>query len=186
MNAWEALGLPTCLALESEEVEAAFRKASEGQHPDAGGQAGEFERLREARDFLKDDFRRLELWLQVQGVAVAHSGAVSDEVGAMFGRVNEVTSGVDDWLAKGQGVSSGLGKALWQKDGFAWKVRLEELTGELEQWQRRVVDEFPRWEKEFVEGQAEGVLSARAELGFLRKWKQQLQVRYGRLWEGLV
>ena len=186
MNAWEGLGLELRLALTAEDVEEAFRKASEGTHPDAGGEAGEFERLREDRDHLKDDFKRLELWLEVRGVALTHSGAVSDEVGAMFGRVNEVTAGVDAWLEKGEKVNSALGKALWQKEGFAWKIRLEELLGEVGEWQERVVGQFARLESQFSLEEPSACLAVRGELGFLRKWKQQLQVRYGRIWEGLI
>ena len=186
MNAWEELGLPVKLAIGAEEVEASFREVSQGAHPDAGGEAGEFERMREARDLLKDDFRRLDLWLEVKGIERAHSGAVSQEVGVMFGRVNEVTTGVDEWLQKGEGVTSGLGKALWQKEGFGWKARLEEVLSEVDVWQQRVVDEFSQLEglpASEVEGES---LAMRGELGFLRKWRLQLQARFGRLWEGLI
>lgn len=186
MNAWEVLGLPVCLAVSPDEVEQSFRAASEGQHPDAGGEAGQFERLREARDLLKDDYRRLDAWLEVQGVAREHSGEISAEVGAMFARVSELTTGVDGWLAKGAGVSSGLGKALWQKEGFAWKSRLEEMLDEVGEWQQRLVTDWERLQQQFAQGEVSAILLVRGELGFLRKWKQQLQQRYGRLWEGLV
>lgn len=182
MNAWDELGLPVSLVLTREEIEVAFRRKSEGAHPDSGGEVGHFEKVREARDLLRDDFRRLELWLDLKEVEREHSGAISEEVGSMFGRVSEVTSGVDMWLEKGAGVASGLGKALWQKEGFAWKSRLEELLEEVENWQERVVGRFSE-----LEGCDIGkILVIRGELGFLRKWRQQMQVRYGKLWEGLV
>ncbi|MGJ8723532.1 MAG: J domain-containing protein [Roseibacillus sp.] len=182
MNAWEELGLPVGLVVAPEEVEEAFRKKSEGAHPDSGGEVGEFERIREARDLLRDDFQRLELWLDLQGVERAHSGAISERVGAMFGRVSEATKGVDAWLEKGAGVSSSLGKAVWQKEGFGWKTRLEELLQEVNDWQEGVVGLFV----EIGEGEVDKALEVRGELGFLRKWKHQLQARYGKIWEGLV
>ena len=182
MNAWEELGLPVGLVLAPEEIEDAFRKKSEGAHPDSGGEAGEFERVREARDLLKDDFRRLELWLDLKGVERAHSGAISERVGAMFGKVSEATTGVDAWLEKGEGVTSSLGKAVWQKEGFGWKTRLEELLQEVGDWQASVVEMF----SEIGDGEVGRALELRGELGFLRKWKHQLQARYGKIWEGLV
>lgn len=186
MNAWEQLGLPVQLAVSADKIEEQFRAVSEGAHPDAGGEAGEFERLREARDLLKDDFRRLDHWLELKGVEVSHSGAVSEEIRTMFGRVNEVTTGVDTWLEKGGKVTSGLGKALWQKEGMEWKTRLEVLLDEVAEWQERVVATFFQLEADFSMGDAGNCLKARSEMGFLRKWKQQLQTRYGRIWEGLV
>ncbi|WP_411844663.1 hypothetical protein AAFN60_11555 [Roseibacillus persicicus] len=186
MNHWEVLGIPVQLAVASAEVEAAFRVASEGAHPDAGGERGQFERLREAYDGLRDDYQRLEQWLRVHEVAVAHSGAVSEEVGGMFARVSEVLAGVDDWLGKGGAVSSALGKALWQKEGFAWKSRVEELLQEVNDWQERVTASFSKLEEQARLGEFEEALRVRGELGFLRKWKAQLQSCYGKLWEGLV
>ena len=182
MNAWEELGLPVALVLAPEEIEDAFRRKSEGAHPDSGGEVGQFERIREARDLLRDDFRRLELWLDLKGVERAHSGAISERVGAMFARVSEATSGVDTWLEKGAGVTSSLGKAVWQKEGFGWKTRLEELLQEVGDWQTGVVGRFGEIDSDGLDK----ALVLRGELGFLRKWKYQLQGRYGKLWEGLV
>lgn len=183
MNAWEKLGLPVCLVLEQEVVEQKFRELGEGLHPDVGGEAGRFEELREARDLLRDDFRRLEAWLRNRGVEFAHSGGVSGEVGEMFVRVEEVNRGVDAWLQEGNEKSSGLGKALWQKEGVEWKGRVEALLQEVAEWQERVVAGFAELEEGFEEGKA---LAVRSELGFLRKWKAGLQGRFARLWEGLV
>ena len=182
MNAWKELGLPVELVLTLEDIEEAFRKQSEGAHPDSGGEVGEFERFREARDLLRDDFRRLELWLDLQGVERAHSGAISERVGTMFAKVSEATSGVDAWLEKGAGVTSSLGKAVWQKEGFGWKAQLEELLQEVGDWQSDVVERFC----EVGEDGVDRALELRGELGFLRKWKHQLQGRYGKIWEGLV
>ena len=183
MNAWQVLNLPICLVLEPEEVDRQFREASEGVHPDAGGEKGRFEELREARDLLRDDFRRLEAWLKVKGVEVEHSGEVSSKVGEMFMRVDEVNRGVDAWLLEGSGKSTGLGKALWQKEGFAWKIRVEELLQEVADWQDRVVAGFADIQQSVNIDKA---LKLRSEMGFLRKWKAGLQGRFGRLWEGLV
>lgn len=186
MNSWEVLGLPIRLDLSIEEVESAFRLASEGAHPDAGGEAGQFELLREARDGLRDDYQRLQRWLRAHQVEVAHSGMVSNEVGNMFGRVNELIVGVDGWLEKGDSITTTLGKALWQKEGFGWKARIEELLQLVTDWQERVTAVFPELEESAQAGDYEKALRVRGELGFLRKWRQQLQTRYGKLWEGLV
>ena len=182
MNAWEVLGLPVDLVLAPEVIEEAFREKGEGAHPDSGGEAGEFERVREARDLLRDDFRRLELWLDLKGVERAHSGVISERVGEMFAKVNEATMGVDGWLEKGTEVSSSLGKAVWQKEGFGWKTRVEGLLQEVGDWQAGVVERFCEIEGSSVDK----ALEFRGELGFLRKWKHQLQGRYGKIWEGLV
>lgn len=183
MNAWQKLGLPVCLSLEAENIEQCFRQASEGAHPDAGGEAGRFEELREARDVLRDDFRRLEAWLHFKEVELSHSGVVSPEAGEMFVKVNELTTGVDHWLAQGAAKSSGLGKALWQKEGFTWKARLEVLQEEVAEWYERTVADFAAVESNL---DFEKALLIRGELGFLRKWKASLQERFGKIWEGLV
>ena len=182
MNAWEELGLPVGLVLKPREIEEAFREKSEGAHPDSGGKAGEFERLREARDLLQDEFRRLELWLDLQGAERAHSGAISERVGTMFAKVSETTAGVDAWLEREAGVATSLGKAVWQKEGFGWKMRVEGLLQEVDDWRTGVVAQF----SEMSASKVERALELRGELGFLRKWKHQLQGRYGKIWEGLV
>ncbi|MDP0490858.1 MAG: hypothetical protein Q7Q71_07405 [Verrucomicrobiota bacterium JB023] len=183
MNAWEALGLKPRLALADGELEEKFRERMKGAHPDAGGGEGEFEAVQQARDLLADPGRRLEAWLKARGVEISHSGAVPPEVGEMFMRVGTATSGVDQWLEKGKATSSGLGKALWQKEGFQLKESVEQLIGEVEEWEERVTSRFALIEEQ---GDNEAALLARGELGFLRKWKAELRGRYGKLWEGLV
>lgn len=186
MNWWEALGLPVQLVLAEEEVEKAFQQKSAGAHPDAGGEQGEFECLREAHDGLRDDFRRLDAWLRFHGQEIAHSGVITPAVGEMFTRVSVVTGGIDEWLERQGQTSSGLGKALWQKEGFRWKQQLEDLLEELAEWQQRLQDEFTNAEQAGVVGDYEPALALRSELGFLRKWKLQLKERFGRIWQGLV
>lgn len=186
MSAWTELGLPLRLVLDPTEVESHFRERSATVHPDAGGSKGDFERLREARDLLTDRGRRLELWLRENGVELAHSGAISESVGVMFGRVGEVTAGVDAWSDEGKAVTSGLGKALWQKRGFTWKREVEELIVEIESWQNRLGEHFPEIEQQGAEGDFVRALEVRGELGFLRKWRRDLQARFGKIWEGLV
>lgn len=183
MNAWQTLGLPLSLSLSDEDLDAHFRAASEGAHPDAGGEGGRFEEVREARDRLKDDFLRLEAWLLEKGVTLSHSGAISPRVGEMFAQVDALTQGVDAWLEEGATKSSGLGKALWQKEGFAWKTRLDERLQTIAEWQQEAVAQFPDLE---AEEDFRKALIVRGELGFLRKWKASLQERFGKIWEGLV
>lgn len=186
MSAWSEFDLPLRLVLESNEVENKFRERSAIVHPDAGGAKGDFERLREARDLLLDSGRRLESWLREHGVELAHSGAISEDVSTMFGRVGEATAGVDAWSEEGKSVTSGLGKALWQKRGFAWKSQIEELIGEIEAWQERLGEHFGEIERQGTEGDFTLALQVRGELGFLRKWRRDLQARFGKIWEGLV
>ena len=186
MSAWDDLGFELKLVFSEGEVEERFRERSSGVHPDAGGDKGEFERLREARNLLLDEGKRLEFWLKEQDVEINHSGNISAAIGEMFGRVGEVTSGVDSWSERGASVSSGLGKALWQKEGFGWKTRVEGLIDEVETWQGQQVSQFPALEEQVRQGDFTEALQVRAELGFLRKWRSELQTRFGKIWEGLV
>lgn len=186
MSAWTELGLPLQLVLESSEIETQFRERSATVHPDAGGAKGDFERLRESRDLLLDNGKRLELWLREHEVELAHSEAISDAIGSMFGKVGEVTSGVDAWSLEGQSMTSGLGRALWQKRGFAWKTKVEQLIDEVEVWQEALGERFSEIEKAGLAGDFTAALEVRGELGFLRKWRRDLQARFGKIWEGLV
>lgn len=186
MSAWTELGLPLRLVLDPREIEGQFRQRSATVHPDAGGAKGDFERLRESRDLLLDNGKRLELWLREHKVELAHSGAISPAIGAMFGRVGEVTAGVDAWSQEGQTVTSGLGRALWQKRGFAWKKQVEKLIGEVETWQETLGERFSSIEEAALADDFAAALEVRSELGFLRKWRRDLQARFGKLWEGLV
>ena len=186
MSVWEELGFELRLVFAEGEVEERFRERSQGTHPDSGGEEGVFERLREARNDLLNDFKRLELWLKAHGIEVSHSGNISPEIGEMFGRVGEVTSGVDLWVERGVTVNSGLGKALWQKEGFSWKTRVEVLIDEVDVWQEKLVSKFPALEEGKAQDDFAQALQVRAELGFLRKWRSELQTRFGKIWEGLV
>ena len=76
MSAWEELGFELRLVFAEGEVEERFRERSQGAHPDSGGEEGVFERLREARNDLLNDFKRLELWLKAHGIEMSHSGNI--------------------------------------------------------------------------------------------------------------
>lgn len=185
-TAWDELALSPGLALSRETIEDAFRVASAGAHPDSGGASGAFERVREARDTLLDPTQRLTQWLLLYGVETAHSGTISDEVAAMFARVGEVTDGVDAWSTKSAGMTSGLGKALAQKEGFEWKARVEALQSEVADRQAALQESFGALERAAESGDFAKALLVRSELGFLRKWQRELQVRFGKIWEGLI
>jgi curved DNA-binding protein CbpA len=184
INFWDELSLPLRLDLTQNEIEAAFRDRSKASHPDAGGAQGDFERLREARNALLDSARRLELWLKIHDVELSHSGSIANEVAIMFARVGEVTAGVDAWSEKS--VASGLGKALWQKEGWAWKERVESLQTEIGEWRERLENDFKRLQANAENGEFAEAIQVRNELGFLRKWQSELQARFGKIWEGLV
>lgn len=183
---WDELALPARLQLSSSEIEEAFRKQSSEAHPDGGGAAGDFEKIREARNALLDPASRLTNWLQLHGIEPTHSGAISDEVAIMFTRVGEVTSGVDRWSEKCTTMTSGLGKALSQKEGFQWKEQVEALQEEVSVWQRKLEDRFPELALGAESNDFRQAVAIRNELGFLRKWQRELQVRFGKIWEGLI
>ncbi|MBK1834015.1 hypothetical protein [Roseibacillus ishigakijimensis] len=186
MNVWEALGLPVTLDLTAERIEDAFREASHGVHPDAGGQAGDFERLREARNDLLDECRRLELWLLLNEQKLGHVGRVPERVGEMFLKVNQLVEAVDQWMEEGSLKSSTLGRALWQKEGFRWKENVEALIAEVDAWHQEAVADFGRIEEEAGKQEFTRAIERRVDLGFLRRWRTQLQTRYARMWEQLI
>lgn len=185
-TSWDQLALPLRLDIAKEEIEGAFRERSAAAHPDGGGSAGEFEKIREARNALLEPASRLTQWLECHHIEPTHSGIISNEIGKMFERVGTVTQAVDAWSGKGTKITSGLGKALWQKEGLQWKEQVEVLLNEVSDWQASLVESFPELQRAAEENTFEKAIATRNELGFLRKWQSELQSRFGKIWEGLI
>jgi len=181
---WEVVGLSKSLSLDETSLEARYRELSKALHPDAGGNEADFSKLQEAKAILESPGRRLDAWLKTQGIETERTMVVTESVGQMYGRIDELTRGVDGWAAKPK--MSGLGKALWQKEGLEWKSRLEESIDELTAWENRLGEELSELDKANGDGVNERVVELRAEFGFLTKWQAGLRERFGKIWEALV
>lgn len=183
---WELLSLPLALNLSQEDIVNQFRTLSKQKHPDAGGNQGDFERLREAHDTLKHPLARLDAWLVLHKIEIPHTGAVTEKVGQFFLHVNEAKTSFQQWQAKRPNAESALAKAIWQKEGFQLKSQLENLTGQVDDWEEQLIAQFSHIQEETLQGQNKLALQNRSELGFLKKWRQELQACYSQLWEGLI
>ncbi|GAA5480929.1 hypothetical protein [Haloferula sargassicola] len=177
MDAFAELGLERRLVISDEEIRAAFREAGKSRHPDAGGDAGDFERLQQAVTLLTDPSERLKQWLELEGIEGSLRGAVGSGVMDLFSEIGRKLQQADAVIREKEAAQSLLAKALLEAKAQDCRERLEVCQQRLEVERRQREESFPAVES----GRADGWQLAR-ELAFIGKWLGQVRARYAALW----
>jgi curved DNA-binding protein CbpA len=151
-------------------------------HPDRGGSAADFERLRAAYEVVKAPAKRIR-----STVGEGESrGAVPGEVMDLFGPVAEAMEGVEQFLKERAAARSGLGRAVLDSKIPILRKSLEDLTEKLGALESGLIGRFPSFdEKGWDVCEAEMGEVARA-LVFLEKWQALIREATGKLFEALL
>lgn len=165
------------MLLDDETRGLAFREAGKRRHPDAGGSAEDFERLKEAERVLADPGRRLRHWLELEGVPGEWRGAVSAGLMDVFADLGALLQRADGLLRERGKASSALAKAMLEGRVQAMREEMEGMQERLEGMVAERVAAFPQVER----GERDGWELAR-ELGFLGKWRGEVRERFAGLW----
>jgi curved DNA-binding protein CbpA len=179
-NAFEILGIAPRLAIEVDELRAAFREAGKTAHPDAGGLNEDFAMLREAFETLSSPSRRLRHWLELRGTPVEPRGAVNAELMDLFAEVGSATQRAESLVRKRGEAKSALGLAVLEREANACRQAVEQALALVENAIERETSRFPGMEKAAVVDSAAASETAR-NLAFLEKWRASLRSVFSRL-----
>ncbi|MEJ6580568.1 MAG: hypothetical protein QNL68_12305 [Akkermansiaceae bacterium] len=186
MDAFLKLGLPRKLVIDPGELDRVVREISKAAHPDAGGEARDFEEVRKAREALKSPSARLRMALELAGGDLVARGSVDGQVMDFFTPVAGVLQKVDEFVSERSGARSSLGKAVLDARLPSLKSEVESLIGGLGELEASLVARF--WQ--FDEAGWEACLPSMAEtaraLAFVTKWQSQLRAATGKLFEALL
>ncbi|MBC7979488.1 MAG: hypothetical protein H7Y36_02885 [Armatimonadetes bacterium] len=177
MDAFASLGLPVRLVVSEEEIREAFRLKAGLEHPDAGGDAGEFAKLQAAREVLLSPARRLMAWLEIQGQSVEARGEIETGLVDLFQKVAAVGAEAEAAIKTYGKAQSSLAKALAEVRLIAQREQVSELLAE-------VAVSIRSRSGRFAEIDAGAEFDAAQEvrnLRFLEKWQAGLKGIYGRL-----
>ncbi len=185
MDAFERLGIMRLLVLDEGALDARFRELSKKAHPDAGGDAEEFEAIRKAYDSLRSPLARLRVALSSLGDFESR-GAVPGKVMDLFGPMADGLQAVDQFLGEREKARSGLGKALLDAKMPALKVELESLGNELTLLESDLVGRFSIFDQEGWESSRAEMEEVSRGLAFVTKWQAQTREATGKLFQALL
>ena len=186
---FQALGLARKAALDSEAVRQSFQSASKTVHPDAGGDALQFEVLNRANSVLSDPAARLRHLAHLEfGRTPDPAGAVSAETMALFECVGSALAKADEFLKRRGAASSAIARALLAKDEAEVGAALMAASGSVRGRRGEALAACQSVDAALAAGEreaAEGLLaSTLRELAFLGKWEAQLGERLAALLAG--
>lgn len=181
MDAFAKIGLPRRLALDDEEIAAAWREAGKPAHPDAGGDEGSFAALRDARATLADPAARLAHWLDLRGVAVEARGSVGPEVMDLFESVAAVTSSAEGLARRRATTSTALGMAVLEAVTLAAREQVEGMIAAVDRAIAAQTRRFAEWDAAPELADPAACALTLRNLRFLQKWRRSLMAAYAGL-----
>lgn len=181
-DAFERLGLERGLVLDEEELRANFDRLCAKVHPDAGGEAEEFARLREAHAVLGSPAKRLRHWLETGRVSWESGGSVPEMLMAVFGAIGELFQRVDGLAGRKAAARSALGRSMLEQEGMELLAEVECRMDVLRGIQEELVGKFEEFESAGAQVCAAEASEVARALVFLEKWEGQLRER----WAGLA
>lgn len=180
MDAYQRLGIETCLVISDEDLGNAFRSAGKTQHPDGGGAEGEFAALREAYEMLASPSRRLKHWLGLHGMKGDDRGTVDDRLMGIFAEVGQATQRAESMVRKREEAMSALGRALLETETQLCREEIERAIVTVDQAIQEICAKFSSLEQSANTADA-GAFEMVRNLAFLEKWRGSLRSCFARL-----
>ena len=175
---FETLGLERRLDLEEESLRTRYDERCREVHPDAGGEAGEFDAVREAYACLSSPMRRLRHWLELAGVEVVEGGSLPGSVVDRFGEIGTLLRETEELAKRHGSARSALGRSVVEAEGLALQVRLGEVRGGVESAIGELVALFAEFEAAGARAVGEEAAETARALAFLEKWEGQLRAAW--------
>jgi len=182
-TAFDLLSLPPSLTVPQEEVDAAWRAASQIHHPDApssGDREAGADLVNQARARLSKPAGRLQEWLQARKAPPPpRAASLPDEMMALFSRVNAALGEADKALGLNRGAQTALARSLLTAQSLRAQKRVQEQLGEITLQTARIArDQFVELERESLEtGDFDNAYQVLGTLKFLEKWEKECQRR---------
>jgi hypothetical protein len=184
MDAFSQLGLPVRLALETSEIEEAWRSATKAAHrdnksapvPDSPA-TPDLACLHQARDILLDPGRRLGEWLRILSPQAAAPTAISNEFMEVFSRLSSQLSRTDSLLGQHRKAGSTIARAVLARPLVEAQLALQGFLREIQDLRQARVARFPEWEPPANEATYDQAHRALHDLKFLVKWEREVNER---------
>jgi len=186
MNPFERLGIPQKLAVDEGELRARIEEASQKNHPDAGGDAREFEEIRQAGEILSNPSTRIRAAVAVVEGAPPSRGSIPGAVMDFFSPVATCLEKVNGFIEERGRAKSGLGRAVLDARVPNLKEEMESLLARLGELQSNLVARFPDFDRRGWEASVDEMAEVARGLTFLRKWQGELREANGKIFEALL
>jgi len=173
-TAFATLSIPVRLTIDDKELRDAFREAGKSAHPDNGGSADDFEKLRAAFDTLSSPSRRLIHWLECRGTPVETRGTVDNRLMDLFGTVGEVSRRAADLARKRAAARSALVLALLESETQSCMEAVESAIVLVDQAISQETSYFSDIESGLM-SDPEIISRCARNLMFLEKWRATLR-----------
>ena len=180
-DAFERLGLVRSAALEEEQLQSAYAKASREAHPDHGGSEAVAAAVNEAYETLRSPELRLRHLLEVAGPEEARSWRtvpLDEGMMTIFGKLGAVLQKSNATLAKMGGASSALAKALLAKQILLVREELEEIGFAVADSTRTLEQKFAELDERIAaedEGVWKDLAVLQAKFAYLGRWQKQIR-----------
>ena len=182
MDAFELLGMGRGLSVEQDVLRSHYDRKVGEEHPDVGGEADGFARVREAYETMRSPGRRLRHWLELEGLEWQAGGQVPAALMEVFGDMGDLMMRVDGLATKKAEAKSALGRSLLEREGMGLADELERMRERVNQMREEAEGRFSGFEETGAEGCAAEASEVARTLLFLEKWDVQLRDR----WAGLA
>ena len=175
---FDTLGLPPRLALDEEELRAAFREAGRTRHPDHGGSMEEFAAIQAAFARLSSPSQRLGVWLARQGDTPSPRGPIDPALADLFQDIGTQLQRTDILLRKRAESRSALARALTEPEANHCREAISALITRVLASIHEHTRSFPTLE---AHPDPDRAATLARSLAFLEKWRDQLRDRFARL-----
>ncbi len=183
MDAYQSLGLPWRLALDPQEIDAAWRAAGKNPPRDAGaGDREWFAAMQQARNLLACPESRLAHWMDLHGHPAEPRGVVDPPVMDLFPAVAAAASAAEGLARKRAATTTALALALLERESIAARSEIQRTLGQVEAMILDQCRDFPSWDEDPASATTASA-SARTlrNLRFLTKWRRSLMAAFSGL-----
>ncbi|MFP6866509.1 MAG: hypothetical protein VCA35_11250 [Roseibacillus sp.] len=178
---FEAMGLERRLGWTQEDLRVRYDSQCQEMHPDSGGEAGDFQRLRQAYAELQSPGRRLRHWLELGGEPLEKGGMLPELVTEHFGELGPLLQQAADLAHRHAAAQSSLVRSMAEREGMG-------LLPKLELARERIEARIDELEQRFTDFDARGVTTCGGEakevarsLLFLEKWEREVREAWGKM-----
>ncbi len=175
------LGVERRLSLGAEELRARYDARCREAHPDAGGEADAFQRLRGAYALLSSPAQRLRHWLELGGKELEAGGGPGEGVTALFGELGPLLQRAREVARRHAGAKSALARSLAEREGMGALAELEGARERIRELMEGLTERFTRFDAEGVGSCAEEAAATARSLLFLERWEAELRVAWSNL-----
>ena len=175
MNPFTIFNIQATPQIDPDAVDECYKKLAAQHHPDQGGDKDQFEEINQAYQILTSPAKRLNAYLEAEGIEHDPRGTVGNELMDLFMQVANQVQSSEAFIRKKQAAQSALAKALLEPESMAIQSQISKLISQIEAAETQ---QLQLLDQSFTGPQLSQIAR---NLAFLEKWRAQLQQHFGAL-----